>query len=115
IGLPGFANLAAEMMVVVDAFQNGWEMNRFHYCHIATVLGLWGGVISAVYMLRAYRTTFMGPTRERWKDILDLRTTLRVPLTLLVAALLWFGFFPQSFVRIVSPAFRTYLSTNPPR
>ena len=115
IGLPGFANFAAEIMVFFGAFQNGWEMNRFHYFQIATVLGLWGVVISAVYMLRAYRTTFMGPIPERWKDILDLRTTLRVPVTLLVAALLWFGFFPQSFVRIVSPAFRTYFSTNPPR
>ena len=115
IGLPGFANFAAEIMVFFGAFQNGWEMNRFHYFQIATVLGLWGVVISTVYMLRAYRTTFMGPIPERWKDALDLRTTLRVPVTLLVAALLWFGFFPQSFVRIVSPAFRTYFSTNPPR
>src|SRR6266403_992179 len=115
IGLPGFANFAAEIMVFFGAFQNGWEMNRFHYFQIATVLGLWGVVISTVYMLRAYRTSFMGPIPERWKDALDLRTTLRVPVTLLVAALLWFGFFPQSFVRIVSPAFRTYFSTNPPR
>src|SRR5881397_2356737 len=112
IGLPGFANFAAEIMVFFGAFQNGWEMNRFHYFQIATVLGLWGLVISAVYMLRAYRTTFMGPTPERWKDILDLRPTLRVPVTLLVGALLCYGFFPQSFVRIVVPAFRTYLTAN---
>ena len=112
IGLPGFANFAAELMIFFGAFQNGWEMERFHIFQIATVLGLWGVVISTVYMLRAYRKTFMGTLGERWKELVDLRPGLRVPVTLLVAALLCYGFFPQSFVRIVTPAFRTYLTSN---
>jgi NADH-quinone oxidoreductase subunit M len=112
IGLPGFANFAAELMIFFGTFQNGWEMERFHIFQIATVLGLWGVVISTVYMLRAYRKTFMGTLGERWKELVDLRPGLRVPVTLLVAALLCYGFFPQSFVRIVTPAFRTYLTSN---
>jgi len=115
VGLPGFANFAAEVMVFFGAFQNGWEMGRFHIFQIATVLGLWGVVISAVYMLRAYRKVFMGTLPERfrgWNNLVDLRLSLHVPVTLLVGALLWFGFFPQSFVRIVAPAFRTYFSAN---
>src|SRR5881398_1767607 len=112
VGLPGLANFAGEIMVFFGAFQNGWEMNRFHYFQIATVLGLWGVVISAVYMLRAYRTTFMGPIPERWKDILDLSPVLRVPVVLVVGGLLCYGFFPQSFVRMITPAFRTYISAN---
>src|SRR6266581_1762714 len=115
IGLPGFANFAAELMIFFGAFQNGWEMERFHIFQIATVLGLWGVVISTVYMLRAYRKTFMGTLGERWKgwkELVDLRPALRVPVTLLVGALLCYGFFPQSFVRIVVPAFRTYLTAN---
>ncbi|MFZ3375693.1 MAG: NADH-quinone oxidoreductase subunit M, partial [Chthoniobacterales bacterium] len=112
VGLPGFANFAAEIMIFFGAFRNGWEMERFHIFQIATVLGLWGVVISAVYMLRAYRKAFMGTLGERWSNLVDLRRSLRVPVTLLVGALLWFGFFPQSFVRIVAPAFRTYFSAN---
>ena len=112
IGLPGFANFAAELMIFFGAFQHGWEMERFHIFQIATVLGLWGVVISTVYMLRAYRKTFMGTLGERWKELVDLRPGLRVPVTLLVAALLCYGFFPQSFVRIVTPAFRIYLTSN---
>jgi NADH-quinone oxidoreductase subunit M len=112
IGLPGFANFAAEIMVFFGAFQTGWEMGRFHYFQIATVLALWGVVISAVYMLRAYRSAFMGAIPERWKTLVDVRATLRVPVTLLVAAMLWFGFFPQFFVRIVAPAFRAYFNTS---
>jgi NADH-quinone oxidoreductase subunit M len=109
IGLPGFANFAAEVMIFFGAFRNGFTMERFHIFQVATVLALWGVVISAVYMLRAYRRVFMGTMDDRWKEIVDLGRGLRLPVALLIAALLWFGFYPQSLVRILSPVFETYL------
>src|SRR5213082_56882 len=112
IGLPGFANFAGEIMIFFGAFRNGWEIGRLHIFQIATVLALWGVVLSTVYMLRAYRITFMGSIREQWQKLPDLRPALRVPVLLLVAALLCFGFFPQSLVRSVAPTFGTHLSTN---
>src|SRR5437868_8664386 len=112
IGLPGFANFAGEIMIFFGAFRNGWEIGRFHIFQIATVLALWGVVISTVYMLRAYRKTFMGTIAEQWEKLPDLRPALRVPVTLLVAALLCYGFFPQSLVPLVTPMFRSYLSTE---
>jgi len=112
IGLPGLANFAGEIMIFFGSFKNGWAMDRFHIFQIATVLALWGVVISTVYMLRAYRKTFMGTLNERWKDLVDLRPALRLPVALLVAALLCYGFFPQSFVRMVAPKFRTYLTAD---
>lgn len=119
IGLPGFANFAGEIMIFFGAFRNGWEMERFHTLQIATVLGLWGVVISAVYMLRAYRKVFMGALPERFhglKRLIDLRSSLRLPVTLLIAALLCYGFFPQSLVRMIIPTFRsTYFSANKSR
>jgi NADH:ubiquinone oxidoreductase subunit 4 (subunit M) len=63
-------------------------------------------------MLRAYRKTFMGSIREQWQKLPDLSPALRVPVTLLVAALLCYGFYPQIFVRSVAPTFGTSLSTN---
>jgi NADH-quinone oxidoreductase subunit M len=112
IGLPGLANFAGEIMIFFGVFKNGWEMERFHIFQIATVLALWGVVISTVYMLRAYRKTFMGTLSERWKEIVDLRSGLRIPIAVLVGALLCYGFFPQSLVQTVSPAFQTYLSAS---
>src|SRR5438034_5187829 len=112
IGLPGFANFAGEIMIFFGAVRNGWEMGRLHTFQIATALALWGVVVSAVYMLRAYRKTFMGTLAARWKDLVDLRPGLRVPVTLLVGAALCYGFVPQSFVRIIAPAFRPYLSAS---
>jgi NADH-quinone oxidoreductase subunit M len=112
IGLPGLANFAGEIMIFFGAFKNGWEMDRFHIFQIATVLALWGVVISTIYMLRAYRKTFMGALSDRWKEIVDLRVGLRLPIAVLVAALLCYGFFPQSLVRIVTPVFRNDLVAN---
>ena len=110
IGLPGFANFAGEIMIFFGAFRNGWEIGQFHIFQIATVLALWGVVLSTVYMLRAYRKTFLGSIREQWQKLPDLSPALRVPVTLLVAALLCFGFFPQFFVRNVAPTFGTLSS-----
>jgi len=112
IGLPGFANFASEIMIFFGAIRNGWEMQRFHIFQIATVLALWGIVISTVYMLRAYRSTFMGTINERWGKLVDLGTGLRLPVVLLVAGLIWFGFFPQTLVRMVTPTFRPYFTAT---
>jgi len=110
IGLPGFANFAGEVMVLFGAFRNGAEPYRFHIFQITAVLALWGVVISAVYMLRAYRKVFMGAMPANWSGLTDLRRSLHVPIGLLLAVTLWFGFFPQYFVRIVSPTFRSYFA-----
>jgi len=99
-------------MIFFGAFKNGWEMGAFHRFQIATLLALRGVVISTVYMLRAYRKTFMGTLSEQWKQLFDLGPALHVPVMVLVGALLCYGFFPQSFVRMVEPAFRTYLTAN---
>ena len=110
IGLPGFANFTGEVMVLFGTFRNGANPDRFTIYQIATVLALWGVVISAVYMLRAYRSVFMGAVRESWSGVTDLRRSLRVPIGILLALSLWLGFFPQSFVRIVSPTVKTYFT-----
>ncbi|HEX8489978.1 MAG TPA: NADH-quinone oxidoreductase subunit M, partial [Chthoniobacterales bacterium] len=112
IGLPGFSNFTGEVMVLFGAFRNGANPERFGIYQIATVLGLWGVVISAVYMLRAYRSVFMGALRESLSGVTDLRSSLRVPIGLLVAMTIWFGFFPQSFVRLVTPTFKSYFTAK---
>lgn len=110
IGLPGFANFAAEMMVFFGAFHNGADMAGLHTFQVATLLALWGVVISAVYMLRAYRATFMGTMPDVLAAASDIRPALRLPIALLVVALLWVGFFPQKMVRVVTQTFGTYTS-----
>ncbi len=112
IGLPGFANFPAEIMVFFGAFRNGADLYRFHIFQIATLLALWGVVISAVYMLRAYRAVFMGTLSERWKSLPDLNQTLRIPIVLLVAVMLIVGFFPQTIVHVLRPTFENYFASK---
>jgi NADH-quinone oxidoreductase subunit M len=109
IGLPGFANFAAEVMVFFGAFRVGANWQSFHVFQIATVLALWGVVISAVYMLRAYRAVFMGATKPEafrgWSTAPDLSRTLRLPIILLITATLIVGFFPNTVLRLLRPTF----------
>ena len=93
IGLPGFANFAAEIMVIFGAFRNGFDYQHFHIFQWATLLALWGVVLSAVYMLRAYRRTFFGSSPEPGDRISDIRSAFRFPIALLVAVSILFGFF----------------------
>jgi NADH-quinone oxidoreductase subunit M len=115
IGLPGFANFAGEIMIFFGAFRVGADWQGFHLFQTATLLALWGVVISAVYMLRAYRAIFMGPLAARfrdWKEQPALATTLKWPAILLIAATLIVGFFPNSLLHLVRPTFPTSLVEN---
>jgi len=111
IGLPGFGNFAAELMVFFGAFKNGGPGLAFSDFQIVTVVALWGVVISAVYMLRAYRAVFMGETPARWAGLSDCcrcssenSCCIRPAIALLLALLLVAGFQPQLFVNLVRPA-----------
>jgi NADH-quinone oxidoreductase subunit M len=102
IGLPGFGNFASEVLVFFGAFKNG-TASPYSNFQITVALALWGVVISAVYMLRAYRAVFMGELDKRWSGLPDIRE-LRWPLALLVVTLALAGFFPQAFINLLSPA-----------
>ncbi len=95
-GLPGFANFAGEITVFFGAWQAFPGL---------AVAACWGGlVIGAVYMMRAVRELLHGPGRERWEGLGDVDAWQKLPLTLLLAALLGFGLFPGVLAEKVRPA-----------
>lgn len=109
IGLPGFANFASEVMVFFGAF--GFapsSLDRLGHHQIATICALWGVVISAVYMLRAYRRIFLGerkaPAGEQHPGFGDLTGKRRWALVLLMAGLVVVGFRPSVLLNLVKPA-----------
>ena len=137
IGLPGFANFASEVMVFfgawgargahvfrVDEITGALRAGRFDRFQIATVCALWGVVMSAVYMLRAYRRTFQGPLRAEFApapatgtidpDVAavpvvlgagrgDLPNFLRWPIVLLLVGLVIVGFQPKRMLDKITP------------
>jgi NADH-quinone oxidoreductase subunit M len=103
IGLPGFANFAAEINIFFSGFASK-SPNHFGWLQTGTVLALWGVVISAVYMLRAFRAVFKGPLPDSLKSpVSDLTLSERIPALLLLAALLLTGFAPNLLLRAVNP------------
>jgi NADH-quinone oxidoreductase subunit M len=107
IGLPGFANFASEITVFFGAFTPAVGLSASNF-QLTTVFALWGVVISAVYMLRAYRAIFMG---EPGKDAvwIDPVKSMRWPVILLLAALLLAGFAPGHFLSYVRPSVEALL------
>ena len=110
IGLPGFANFAAELPIFFGAFSHTNGGLIFSNFQITTIIALWGVVISAVYMLRGYRAAFLGETPKRWADLKDLCGCARPAILLLLAILLVGGFRPQLLVNLVTPTIKAVLA-----
>jgi NADH-quinone oxidoreductase subunit M len=95
IGLPGLANFAGEVLVFLSTFQNYNGTAGLSPVQITCILAIWGVVISAVYMLRAYRRVFHGPTVKATESAADLTIADRIPALLLVLTLFAVGLYPN--------------------
>ena len=129
IGLPGFANFASELLVFFGSFLDNGDalhkvnQHRFNFHQIAAVCGLWGVVMSAVYMLRAFRRVFLGPPKSLPAHVHaegvavpvaagDLFGGQRWALALLMVGLVVVGFRPGVLLNLVRPSLPTANSLN---
>ncbi|MDB6114237.1 MAG: ndhD [Lacunisphaera sp.] len=93
IGLPGFANFPGELTIFVAL----WK-----YSPGLTAIAISGVVISAIYGLRAAARVFFGPHSEKLQQVMaanpprDFGWGERLPALILLAALLFFGFYPKA-------------------
>jgi NADH-quinone oxidoreductase subunit M len=101
IGLPGLANFSGEVLVFLSAFKNYDATAGLGPVQIACILSIWGVVISAVYMLRAYRTIFQGPSVKATESAADLTLADRIPAILLVLALFAVGLYPNLLLNLL--------------
>ena len=119
IGLPGFANFASEIMVFFGAFSyQPSSLKHLGHHQVAVICGLWGVVMSAVYMLRAYRRIFLGERHvlgvaaraehaHRTSELphyTDLARPQCWALILLLAGLVVVGFRPSTLLDLVLPS-----------
>lgn len=101
IGLPGLANFTGEVLVFLSAFKGYNGLTSLGPVQIACILSIWGVVISAVYMLRAYRNIFQGPTVKSTESAADLSFADRIPALLLVLALFAVGLYPNLLLNLL--------------
>jgi len=102
LGLPGLANFSGEVMVFLAGFEGREASAPLGPVQIATILSLWGVVISAVYVLRGFRKTFQGPTVSATASVADLTLVEKIPAVLLAAALLIVGIYPRILLQLLS-------------
>jgi NADH-quinone oxidoreductase subunit M len=102
IGLPGLANFSGEVLVFLSGF-NSFDGECLGYVQTATILALWGVVISAVYMLRAYRQTFQGApvSHTSSEHVKDLGPFCQIPAGILAISLLIVGLYPNSLLQFL--------------
>jgi NADH-quinone oxidoreductase subunit M len=102
IGLPGLANFSGEILVFLAAFASYDGTSGLGPVQIACILSIWGVVISAVYMLRAYRNIFQGPAVKATEAAADLTLADRIPALLLVIALFAVGLYPNLLLNLLN-------------
>lgn len=95
IGLPGLANFAGEILVFLAAFKSYDGATGLGPVQITCILALWGVVISAIYMLRAYRDIFQGPAVDATAAAPDIPLAERLPALLLIVVLFAVGLYPN--------------------
>jgi NADH-quinone oxidoreductase subunit M len=101
IGLPGLANFAGEVLVFLSAFSSYTGTSGLAPVQIACILAIWGVVISAVYMLRAYRDIFQGPAGTLTQAAPDISLTDRIPAILLIVTLFAVGLYPNLLLNLL--------------
>jgi NADH-quinone oxidoreductase subunit M len=92
-------------MIFFGAFARG-TVGSFDWFPTCTALALWGVVISAIYMLRAYRNIFWGSRGSAVKDDTeDVSSGVRWAVILLIAGLLLTGLRPALLLDYLNPVF----------
>lgn len=101
LGLPSLANFSGEVLVFLSAFKNYNGTTGLGPVQITCILAIWGVVISAVYMLRAYRNIFQGPAVKSTETAADLTLAQRIPALLLIVALFAVGLYPNLLLNLL--------------
>jgi len=108
IGLPGFANFWGELTIFVALWQ---------FSHCLTVIAISGVIISAVYGLRAAARVFFGPPTDAFAAVAaqhppaDLNWREKLPALILLATLLFIGFWPKSLSAPLNDTLNTVYGT----
>ncbi len=93
LGLPGLSGFVAEVLVFLGAFPV-WGL--------ATVLGAFGIVVAAGYILWMIQRSFFGPARERFAHIGDATLVEMIPVVALVVAIVVVGVYPRVLTDVLT-------------
>jgi NADH-quinone oxidoreductase subunit M len=102
LGLPALSGFVAEYLVFTGSFPI-WS--------VWTILGAFGIVLTAGYLLWMLKRAFYGPLNVKWATLTDATNLELVPLVALTAVILLVGIFPGLIVNIIQPSVGQILHT----
>jgi NADH-quinone oxidoreductase subunit M len=93
LGLPGLGDFVGEFLVLLGAYQISVTI---------TVIASLGVLASTFYALRMVQRAFQGPNTAGWQ-LADLTPREGLMMAVMIASLLWLGFYPQPVLNTFSP------------
>ncbi|SPF54936.1 NADH:quinone oxidoreductase, subunit M [Candidatus Desulfosporosinus infrequens] len=86
LGLPSTVNFISEFTIF---------MGTIHVYPVFAMLGIFGIIFTAVYILRMIANVLFGPRRPEWDHLVDIRGPELVPMVLCVFVIFLAGIFPN--------------------
>jgi NADH-quinone oxidoreductase subunit M len=89
LGLPGLAGFISEFYVFVGSFT---------ILKLFTCLSVIGVVVTAAYLLWTIQRLFLGPLKEKWRNLADMDAREVISVMPLVAFMIYVGVWPKPFL-----------------
>lgn len=95
LALPGLSSFVSEILVLIGTF------TRYP---AAAVIGTLGIVLAALYVLFLVQRALHGPVTAGNEDTPDLNLREKIAIAPVIAALVFFGFYPKPAIHLINPA-----------
>ncbi len=103
IGLPGTNGFVGEFLILLGTFRSNVTY---------AIIGTFGIVLAAVYMLLMVQRVFFGDlTRDENRQLRDINWRERLIAFPLVVMVFWIGIYPQTFIGKIEPSVRNLVQT----
>ena len=97
LGLPGTSGFAAEFITFVGSFSSG----AVRWIQVYTVLGVFGVVLTAGYILWMLQRVFYGPPQEKFNGVPDADNVDKVCIFSFVIAIMLVGLYPAILTNVI--------------
>ena len=94
LALPGLSSFVSEILVLIGTF------TRYP---VAAVIGTLGIILAALYVLILMQRSLHGPLAAGNEDTPDLNWREKLAIAPVIAALVFFGFYPKPVIHLINP------------
>jgi NADH-quinone oxidoreductase subunit M len=97
LGLPGTSGFAAEFITFVGSYSS----QAVNWIQVYTILGIFGIVLTAGYILWMLQRVFYGPPLDKFNDVPDANNIEKVYIFSFVAAIMLVGIYPAILTNVI--------------